>query len=189
MFETMLSQTGASETGADGFLYDPAAGRGSGDERGVRFIPGVNGVGATFWANSAAFGQMPSFDGSFTDVGPGAIYDDSIGGPYAAPKSAGKLDVDAPDGVPVVDVPEPADSLLRNRGGSPPRRATGGDGSRGPARVSRCSASGPGLRSACASSVRRHAGARSRPLHDPGDRAASGLLMTEIPGEGRRSAA
>lgn len=102
-FKMMLSATGGQGTGAGGFFDDPDAGRGSGNERGVQLIPGVNSVGATFYANSAAFGGSPGYDEYFVNSGPGAIYDDPSGQPYPSPRTAGKLDFDAPDGVPVPD--------------------------------------------------------------------------------------
>lgn len=98
-FKMMLSRTGTTGTGAGGYFDDPDAGQGSGDERGVQLIPGVNSVGATFWGNSAAFGGAPTYNEDFTNVGPGTVYADSAGMADATPRDAGKLDVDAPDGV------------------------------------------------------------------------------------------
>ena len=100
-FKMMLSRTGTSGTGAGGYFDDLDAGQGSGNERGVQLVPGVNSVGATFWGNSAAFGGAPTYNEDFTNVGPGTIYDDSAGMAYATPRDAGKLDFDAPDGVSV----------------------------------------------------------------------------------------
>lgn len=102
-FKMTLSATGGQGTGAGGFFDDPDEGKGSGNERGVQLIPGVNSVGATYYANSAAFGGTPSYDEYFVNSGPGAIYDDPSGTPYPSPMTAGKLDFDAPDGVPVPD--------------------------------------------------------------------------------------
>ncbi len=106
-FKMMLSRTGTSGTGAGGYFDDPDAGQGSGDERGLQLIPGVNSVGASFWGNSAAFGGAPTYNEDFTNVGPGTIYDNSVGMAYATPRNAGKLDFDAPDGIPV---PTPSSS-------------------------------------------------------------------------------
>ena len=106
-FKMMLSRTGTSGTGAGGDFDDPEAGQGSGDERGLQLIPGVNSVGASFWGNSAAFGGAPTYNEDFTNVGPGTIYGDGVGMAYATPRHAGKLDFDAPDGIPV---PTPSSS-------------------------------------------------------------------------------
>lgn len=100
-FKMMLSRTGNTGAGAGGFFDDPDAGQGSGDERGVQLIPGVNSVGASFWGNSAAFGGAPTYNEAFTNVGPGTLYHDGAGLAYATPRDAGKLDFDAPDGTPV----------------------------------------------------------------------------------------
>ena len=106
-FKLILSLTGGTGTGAGGTIDDPAAGKGSGDERGVQLIPGVNSVGASHFANSAAFGGTPSYNEYFSNQGPGALLYDANGNPLTPPRSAGKIDFTAPDGV---FVPDPTES-------------------------------------------------------------------------------
>ncbi len=98
-FKLFLTSSGATGTGPGGVIDDPQASSGSGDLRGQQLIPGVNTVGATFYGNSAAFGQMPSATEYFSDSGPGTLLYDSNGVPLPAPQSAGKVDFTAPDGV------------------------------------------------------------------------------------------
>ena len=100
-FKMILSSTGGTGRGPGGIIDDPAAGEGSGDERGVELVPGVNSVGASYFGNSAAFGGTPSENEGFTSSGPGTILDGPEGNPLSSPRSAGKLTFDAPDGVPV----------------------------------------------------------------------------------------
>ena len=71
---------------------------GSGDLTGQQTVPGVNTVGAIFYGDSAAFGQTPEFQESFSSVGPGTLLFDNDGNPLVAPESAGKVDFLAPDG-------------------------------------------------------------------------------------------
>lgn len=99
-FKAILSSTGTGR-GPGGVFDDPEAGEGSGDERGVELVRGVNSVGASDFGNSAAFGGAPSFDEDFTSSGPGELLYGPRGHAFSAPRSAGKLSFDAPDGVPV----------------------------------------------------------------------------------------
>jgi len=97
-FKLFLTSSGVTGTGPGGVIDDPQASSGSGDLRGQQLIPGVNTVGATFYGNSAAFGQVPSATEYFSDSGPGTLLYDSNGVPLPAPQSAGKVDFTAPTG-------------------------------------------------------------------------------------------
>ena len=94
-----LLVTGADFTGPGAEILDPAAGNGSGNLRGQELIPDVNTVGAIYYGDSPAYGQTPAATEFFSDSGPGSLYYDSNGVPYATPQSAGKVDFVAPDGV------------------------------------------------------------------------------------------
>lgn len=110
-FKAILSSTGGNGRGPGGVFDDAEAGEGSGDERGVELVRGVNSVGASYFGNSAAFGGAPSYDEDFTSSGPGTLLYGPEGHPLSAPRSAGKLTFDAPDGVPV---PNPASAEPNN---------------------------------------------------------------------------
>ncbi len=102
-FKLVLSAGGTiGGTGPGGIIHDPEAGQGSGDVRGQQLIPGVNTVGATNFANSAAFGLSPTYDDATSDVGPGTLLYDGAGDPLPSPLDAGKVDFDAPNGVDTV---------------------------------------------------------------------------------------
>ena len=99
MFKLLV--TGADFSGPGAEILDPAAGNGSGNLRGQELIPDVNTVGAIYYGDSLAYGQSPAATEFFSDSGPGSLYYDSNGVPYATPQSAGKVDFVAPDGVNV----------------------------------------------------------------------------------------
>ena len=101
-FKMILSADGTGRN-AGGTIDDPAAGQGSGDERGIELVPGVNSVGASYFANSAAFNGTPSYNEYFSSQGPGTLLYGSDGSPLSSPQNAGKIDFDAPDGVYVPD--------------------------------------------------------------------------------------
>ncbi|WP_158743660.1 Hint domain-containing protein [Acidisphaera sp. L21] len=97
-FKLVLSATG-NGSGPGGVIDDPQAASGSGDIRGQELIPGVNTVGATYYGDSAAFGQTPDATEYYSDSGTGTLLYASDGTPLATPESAGKVDFVAPDGV------------------------------------------------------------------------------------------
>lgn len=100
-FKFILSAGGSiGGTGPGGIIHDPAASQGSGDLRGQQLIPGVNTVGESYFANSAAFGLSPTYDEYASDEGPGTLLYDGAGNPLPSPQDAGKIDFDAPDGIP-----------------------------------------------------------------------------------------
>jgi hypothetical protein len=82
-----------------GVIDDPLAGQGSGDVHGQELVPGVNTVGAAYWATSPAFGVSPDWTEYFSSVGPGELLFDQNGNPLTTPQSAGKVDFVAPDGI------------------------------------------------------------------------------------------
>ncbi|WP_237476706.1 S8 family serine peptidase [Lichenibacterium dinghuense] len=99
-FKMILSSGGLTGgTGPGGIFHDEASGQGSGDERAQQLVPGVNTVGESYFANSAAFGLTPSYDYADSDVGPGTLLYDSSGDLLPAPQNAGKVDFDAPSGI------------------------------------------------------------------------------------------
>ncbi|WP_237478209.1 hypothetical protein [Lichenibacterium dinghuense] len=78
-FKLVLSGGGTSGTSPGGIFHDAASGQGSGDERAQQLVPGVNTVGESYFANSAAFGLAPTYDVAASDVGPGTLlYDGSV---------------------------------------------------------------------------------------------------------------
>ena len=99
-FKFILSAGGPiGGTSPGGIIHDPQAGQGSGDVRAQQLIPGVNTVGESYFANSAAFGLCPTYNDANSDVGPGTLLYDGDGNPLPSPEDAGKVDFDAPNGI------------------------------------------------------------------------------------------
>jgi hypothetical protein len=82
-----------------GTIDDPAAGQGSGSVHGHQLVPGVNTVGAVYWANTPAYHVPSDWTEEFSSSGPGELLFNQNGTPLTQPLSDGKVDFVAPDGI------------------------------------------------------------------------------------------
>ena len=98
-FKYVLFGAPGNATLAGGTIDDPDAGQGSGTVHGHQLTPGVNTVGAAYWANAPAYGLPADWTEYFSSGGPGEFLFDQEGSRLAQPVSAGKVDFVAPDGV------------------------------------------------------------------------------------------
>ena len=92
----MFGSPGAAQD-PGGTIDDPKAGIGSGAVHGWELMPGVNTVGADYWANSPAFGGPSTATEWFSSTGPGQLLFDQSGNPID--QYVGKPDFVAPDGI------------------------------------------------------------------------------------------
>ena len=91
------SPAAAQDPGA--VIDDPNAGIGSGSVHGWELIPGVNTVGAAYWANSPAYNVASNWTEWFSSTGPGQLLFNQTGTALSPSVLAGKVDFVAPDGI------------------------------------------------------------------------------------------
>jgi hypothetical protein len=91
------SPTSVQDPGA--VIDDPDAGIGSGTVHGWELVPGVNTVGAAYWANSPAYNVASNWTEWFSSAGPGQLLFNQTGTALSPSVLAGKIDFVAPDGV------------------------------------------------------------------------------------------
>jgi T5SS/PEP-CTERM-associated repeat protein len=96
-FKYILSGSPTSAVDPGGTIDDPEAGIGSGDIKGQGLVPGVNTVGASYWANSPAYDVAPDWREYFADSGPGELLFNGSGTPVDQIES--EPEFIAPDGI------------------------------------------------------------------------------------------
>jgi hypothetical protein len=91
------SPLSAQDPGA--VIDDPNAGIGSGTVHGWELVPGVDTVGAAYWANSPAYNVASNWTEWFSSTGPGQLLFNQTGTALSPSVLAGKVDFVGPDGI------------------------------------------------------------------------------------------